>query len=95
MNWNKILFSQQEAKGGAFAKLWKKVHLVTNVPKAVLQMLNSSQPWAHLGDKTFNEQHLLRIGSCEWRSLPEEFFRSGLGIALPKRSPFKELISVE
>ena len=69
--------------------------MVTSSSKAGLRMLNSSQPWAHLGDKTANEQHLRWIGSCEWGSLPEEFFRTGLGIALPKRSPFTELISLE
>ena len=95
-NWHKILlFSQQEAKDGPLAKLWKKVHLVTSSSEARLRMLNSSQPWAHMADKTANEQHMRRIGSCEWRSLPEDIFRSGLAIALPKWSPYTELISQE
>ena len=85
----------QEAKGGVFAKLWKKVQLVENSATARLQMLNSSQPLAHLGDKTGSLQHLREIGSCDWRTLPEEFFPSGLGIALPKRSPYREMISKE
>ena len=86
---------KQEAKGGSFAKIWKRVQLVPSSTKARLRMLNSSEPWAQLGDKTSSEQHLRSIGSCEWRSLPEEFFPSGLGIALPKRSPYTALISQE
>ena len=86
---------KQEAKGGSFAKIWKRVQLVPSSTKARLRMLNSSEPWAQLGDKTSSEQHLRWIGSCEWQPLPEEFFPSGLGIALPKRSPYTALISQE
>ena len=94
-----VPFSLQDAKGGVFAKLWKKIKdrntLVDDTYVALRRLLNSSDLWAHVDDMNGVLQYMYSIKRCEWRMIPETFFPSGLAIALPKGSPFNKLISKE
>ena len=86
----------QAAETGVFADIWKKMSGNLN---------NSLDATGHL--KVFNESHYLYMGdrtslqiqgfehskgACNWGIIPEEFFTSGFGIAVPKNSPFKASI---
>ena len=48
--------------------------------------------FAVMGDKTSLETKLYKdyASSCDWAFIPETFFTSGLGVALPESSPYKE-----
>ena len=91
--------SWQDAKGGVFAKLWKKVKdrntLVDDYLLTLRRLVNSSDLYAHVGDMNGILQYMYSIKRCEWRLIPEMFFPSGFAIALPKGSPFNKLISKE
>ena len=58
-------------------------------------LLNSTQLYAYMDDKTGIEQYLYSLRQCGYMMIPENFYPSGLGIALPKGSPYVDTISKE
>lgn len=58
-------------------------------------MFNDSDQgkYAVMGDLTSLQTKLGRdfTDKCNWAFIPETFFESGFGLALPEHSPFKEL----
>ena len=75
----------------------KDTSLVRNTNAALKLMftktLNKMKKYAVMADMISLETKLSRDYSsrCDWVFIPETFFTSGLGVALPEGSPYKKM----
>ena len=85
----------QEATEGVYYDLWQKV--MRDPENSLIDSAGCShvfyndRPALCTGDKMslYVQADDYSEGQCNWAMVPEEFFASGLGIALPEGTPFK------
>ena len=97
-----FFFYNQNSISGVYASLWAKlmetkdVSLLPNVTAALGKMFNDThgrKKYAVIGDRPSILTKLATLfgSQCDWALIPETFFKSGVGIALPEGSPYKEV----
>ena len=91
----------QEAAGGVFADLWDKIEstkeqsIMPNMTAAVDIMFGGSAPYTpavYTSDLTLLIYEARRHRACNWGIIPETYFPSGFGIAMPQPTPFKRYV---
>ena len=89
----------QEAETGVFADLYQKI---MQNPEASLLSSNTLAyeiifgtpyvPAVYAADQSVAIFNAKKRGECNWGIVPETYFPSGYGIAMPELTPFKTTI---
>ena len=89
---------KQSAKDGIFADLWDKItakpdSLASTTTVGVRKMFSDDAKYVAMSDQTSLLVKALREDRCDWAFMPELFYPTGFGLALPENSPYRDIFS--
>ena len=89
---------KQSAKDGIFADLWDKIttkpdSLASTTTVGVRKMFSDDAIYISMSDQTSLLVKALREDRCDWVFMPELFYPTGFGLALPENSPYRDIFS--
>ena len=89
---------EQSAKDGIFADLWDKItakpdSLASTTTVGVRKMFSDDAKYVAMSDQTSLLVKALREDRCDWAFMPELFYPTGFGLALPENSPYRDIFS--
>ena len=89
---------KQSAKDGIFADLWNKIKskpdsLASTTTVGVRKMFSDDPKYVAMSDQTSLLVKARREDRCDWAFMPEVFYPTGFGLALPEGSPYREMFS--